>query len=156
MGLLAKLKLLIKTAKPVGKFINEVKGAKRKWKTIPFWVSVLGSGIALVGSLQGVIPVTVSVVITGVLTAGYNIVRGLDKADQEGVKPTLKSTEFWVGALGIISTQLVSVKAAGVDNDTLTIVAGIIAGAMAVAQNIGAQQPKDVEKMLAETPPESK
>lgn len=68
MGFIAKLKLLIRTAKPVGKFINEVKGAKLKWKTIPFWVSVLGSGIALVGSLQGVIPVTVSVVITGVIT----------------------------------------------------------------------------------------
>lgn len=148
MGLLKKLKLLFKTAKPVGQFIKQVQGARKKYKTIPFWVAILGSSLALVGSLQGFIPATAAVVATAILTAGYNILRGLDKADQTGVKVAWKSTEFWVGAMGIISTQLMEIKTAGVDNEVLTGVTAIIGGAMAVAQNIGAQQPEDVAKAL--------
>lgn len=147
MGLISKLKLLFKTAKPVGEFVNQIKGAKLKYKTIPFWVSVLGSGLALVGSLQGFIPATVGVIITGALTAGYNILRGLDKADQVGVKPTWKTTEFWIGALGILSTQVTEIQTAGVNNETLMGISAVIAVAMALAQNLGAQQPADVKKL---------
>lgn len=150
MGVIDKLKLLFKTAKPVGQFINEVKGAKLKYKTIPFWVSVLGSLIAIVGALNGVIPATLAVVITGALTALYNIIRGLDKADQVGVKPTWKTTEFWVGALGIIAAQITEIQTAGVSSNVLTTVSAVVAAAMALAQNLGAQQPDDVKKMVDE------
>jgi len=151
MGLISKLKLLIKTAKPVGQFINQVKGAKLKWKTIPFWGTLLGSAVSLVAALQGFIPVTVGIVITGVLTVLYNIIRGLDKADQEGVKPTWKSTEFWVGVLGIISTQIVNMQTQGINSEVLVTINSLIAAAMALAQNLGAQQPADVKQMVEES-----
>lgn len=148
MGLIEKLKLLFKTAKPVGQYVDQIKGGKLKWKTIPFWVSTFGLGISIVAGFQGLIPATTAAIISGVLISGYNILRGLDKAGQEGVKPTLKSTEFWLGTLAILSTELMKVKAAGVDNEITSTISIGIATAMALAQNIGAQQPNDVKKML--------
>lgn len=141
MGFLSKLKLLIKARKPIGEFVNQVKGAKLKYKTIPFWITLIGTGLSVVGAFQGVIPATAAAVITAVLTSGYNILRGADKMNQEGVKPPLKSTEFWVGAAGIISAGLMQIKAAGVNNEIITVLVSLIGGAMAVAQNLGAQQP---------------
>ena len=148
MGMISKLKLLIKTAKPVGQFVNAVKGARLKWKTIPFWGTVLGSSLSLVAALQGFIPVTTFVIITGVLTSAYQIIRGLDKADQEGIKPTIWSTEFLVGSLGILSTQIVAMQTQGVNSPTLITVNTVIASLMAIMQNVGAQQPQDVQKMV--------
>lgn len=147
MGLISKLKLLVKSARPVGRFISEIKGAKTKYKTIPFWVTITGSAISIVASLSGFIPATAGIVTTGLLTAAYNILRGLDKADQEGIKTTLKSTEFWVGAFGILSTQLMDMQTAGVNSQVLISINTFIATAMALAQNLGAQQPEDVKKM---------
>jgi hypothetical protein len=146
MGAIEKLKLLFKAWKPAGEFINEVKGARKKYKTIPFWVSILGSGVAIVGALQGVIPATAAVVATATLTGLYNIVRGLDKADQEGTKPALATTEFWIGVLGIVSAQIVDVQTAGVNNAALVTAQSVIAAAMAAAQSLAANQPKDQPK----------
>ena len=142
MGLIEKIKLLFKAQKPVGEFITQVKGARLKYKTIPFWVTLLGTGISLVGAVQGVIPATTAVVVSSLLTAAYNILRGADKMNQEGVKPPFRSTEFWLGALGIVGASLTEIQTAGVQSNVLTSCLALIAGAMAAAQNLGAQQPK--------------
>lgn len=141
MTLIEKLKLIFKSAKPAGQFIGQIKGARFKWKTVPFWISVLGSAITLVASLQGFIPATVGVIIVSVLTAAYNIVRGLDKTNQTGVKPVFMSTEFWIGVAGILSTMLIDIQTAGVSSEVLRTVQSVLAAIMAIAQNVGANQP---------------
>lgn len=141
MGLIEKLKMLIKSAKPAGVFINQVKGARLKYKTIPFWTSLIGSLIALVASLQGFIPATTGILITTGLGAGYNILRGVDKVNQTGITPALRSTEFWIGSLAVISTSLIDLATAGITGPVLTTAQTVVAAAMAVAQNLGAQEP---------------
>jgi len=141
MGMIAKLKLFFKSAKPVGQFVKQIKGAKKKWKTIPFWVTLLGSAGSVVASLNGIIPTEASVIITSLLAAGYNILRGLDKADQVGVKPAIRSSEFWIGAGAILSSSLQEIKGAGVESEALTIAMGLVAAAMAFGQNLGANEP---------------
>lgn len=142
MTLIEKIKLLFKSVGPAGKFINQIKGAKLLFKTIPFWITTLSSAIALVASLQGFIPATTGVIIISVLTAAYNILRGLDKTNQEGVKPVLLSTEFWIGAAGILSTMIIDMQNAGISSQFLATVQTVLAGIMAAAQNIGANQPE--------------
>lgn len=146
MKIIETIKLLFKSAKPAGKFINQVKGARKLFKTIPFWVTTISSAIALVASLQGFIPATLGVIIISVLTAAYNILRGLDKTNQEGVKPVLLSTEFWIGAAGILSTMIIDMQNAGVSSQFLATVQTVLAGVMAAAQNIGANQPSPEPK----------
>lgn len=144
MGLFAKLKLLIKASKPVGQFVNQVKGARAKYKTIPFWLSIVGSLISIAAALQGVIPATTAVIITTSLTAIYNILRGADKINQVGVKPPLQTTEFWMGVGAILSTMFVDMKTAGVDNQVIGIANTVIGAAMAAAQSLAANQPTEV------------
>ena len=76
------------------------------------------------------------------MTAIYNIMRGMDKTDQVGIKPIFQTTEFWMGAAAIISNSLLEIKTAGVDSQTLTMAQTIIAVAMAAAQSLAANQPE--------------
>jgi len=146
MGVVSKLKFIFKAAKPVGKFVDQIKGAKLKYKTIPFWIAVVGDIAAIAGAIKGLIPATVSVLVIGGLTALYNFLRGLDKMNQEGIKPAVWSTEFWVGILGLASAAIVDLQTAGVSGPILTSILGFIGTAMTIAQNLGAQQPEDVKK----------
>jgi len=143
MGLIKKLKLLIKASKPVGEFVNQVKGAKLKYKTIPFWVSIIGSAIAVAGAFQGFIPATTAVIITSSLTALYNILRGADKIEQVGVKPVFRTTEFWMGTGTIISNMILDMQTAGVNDEVLVTAQVIIGSAMAAAQSLAANQPEN-------------
>ena len=148
MGVIEKIKLIMKGIKPVGQFVKQIKGAKLKWKTIPFWTALLLSGTSIVAVFQGFIPGSVAIIVTSVLTAGYNILRGLDKMDQTGIKPTLLSTEFWMGALAIISTSLLEIQHAGIDSKLLAGAITFIATAMSIAQQLGAVQPKGIPPAL--------
>lgn len=145
MGFISKLKFLVKAAKPVGAFVDQIKGAKMKYKTIPFWTTILLSAASVVTALNGIIPASVAVIVTAGLTAGYNLLRGIDKMNQEGIKPTWKATEFWVGLGGILTAAIMEIQTAGVNSSVLTSALGVIATFMAVAQNLGAAQPKDVK-----------
>jgi len=138
---LKTLKLLVTGLKPAGEFINQVKWARAKYKTIPFWISLIGSLTAIVGAFQGLIPATTAVVITSILGALYNILRGIDKTDMVGVKPLLRTTEFWIGALAVVGNSLVEMKTGGVDSQLLTTAQTIVAAAMAAAQNLAANPP---------------
>ena len=141
MGFIEKLKLLFKARQPATDLINEIKDIKAGWKTLPFWVTVLGTLIALVAAAQGVIPATASLVIITVLTAFYNILRGATKANTPGVKPVLQTTEFWLGVLSQISNAILALKGGGINPEWFTTAEAIIGAAMAAGQNLAAQQP---------------
>lgn len=142
MSIIEKVKLLFKARKPTGELIEEIKTLKSGWKKVSFWLSVLSTLLSVAGALSGVIPPNVSVIINTVLTAFYNVLRGLDKSGEPGIRPPLQSTEFWQGILGEVSNAVVGLKAGGVDPQLLHTCEAIIAGLMAVAQNLGAHQPE--------------
>lgn len=148
MGFIAKLKLLFKASKPLGQFVNQVKGAKAKYKTIPFWITTVGSLLSVVGAVQGFIPPTAAVIINTVLASAYNILRGADKINQVGIKPPLQTTEFWVGLGNELSNGIVQMQTAGVDHKLLVSAQMFIAAAMAAAQSLGAHQPAETTPVV--------
>lgn len=148
MGLLSKLKLLIKTAKPVGQFVTQIKGAKLKWRTIPFWLSLLGGAGAIVASLEGFIPVTVAACIASGLTFGYGILRGLDKADQAGIKEPWKTTEFWLTAAALASNAILDMQTAGINNQVFIVLQSLLGSGGILSQYLSAQQPEDVKALI--------
>ena len=94
MGLFAKLKLLFLVKKPAGELFDAIAEVKKTKKWVHFTVTLLGVLISSVLALNGVIPPLYSLIATTVLQALYNIVRGADKADNEQIKGTLRTTEF--------------------------------------------------------------
>lgn len=146
MNLIEKIKLLFKIKEPAQDLANQLKGVKRGYKTVSFWVTFLGTLLSLVGALQGIIPATTAVLITTALTTVYNILRGLLKAEADGVRPPMQATEFWVGLLGILSSGLIQAQTAGVSGRWLTVAMAVVAGGMAAAQNLGAQAPIEKSK----------
>lgn len=146
MNIFQKIKLLFRVKAPAEKLIDDIKEFKSGWKTLPFWVTLLGSLGSVVAAFQGVIPAEYSLVATTVLTAIYNFIRGFEKADQNAIRPTLQSTEFWIGLLGIVGNAFTTLKTGGVSPDWMIAAQSAIAAAMAGAQNIGTQQPKEPGK----------
>ena len=136
MSLWDKVKLLFVARKPAADFLANVKAVKRGWKTIHFWVSLLGSGIALVASIKGFIPADVSLIITTVLVASYGVMRGLDKTDESIPHPPLRSTEFWIGVLGQLSNAVLALQQGGISSTHLVVAGTVIAGAMSIAQGL--------------------
>lgn len=141
MSILEKLKLLIKAKEPIEEIIIEVKNAGAGWKTIHFWVTLLASLGLLATALTGVMPPMAAVFLTASLAALYNILHGLDQANQEGVLPLLKSPSFWITVLGSVSSWLVALQTGGVSYSWVATAQGLIASTGLVNQNLSAQTP---------------
>lgn len=146
MNLIDKVKILVSIRKPLGIVVSELSDVKRGWKTIGFWITFLGSLIALVSALTGFMPATAALLTTTSLTVIYNIASGLRKADEVGVRPVLQSTEFWVGVLNSVGNGLMAIQTGGISPEWLVTAQTIIASVVGVAQNLGAQQPLETSK----------
>lgn len=149
MGLIEKLKLLIKARQPITDIITELKTVKSGWKTISFWVSVLASLLALVAALQGVIPGSVALVITTGITLIYNILRGAIKSQVSGQSPFFQTSEFWLSLLTGISTAIVALQTGGINpawfKEALLAIS-VIGGSLAAGQNLAGQQPGQIDQ----------
>lgn len=141
MTLLQKIKLLFQIKQPVENLVGEVKQIKVGYKTAGFWVAVLGTLITIATTLGGYIPASIGLIVTTLLTLGYNVIRAFQNADVSGIQPLMLSTRFWVGILGIVSTALVSLKSNGIDPKWVESALGLIAAVMAGAQSVGSVQP---------------
>jgi len=144
MQLLEKLKLLFKIRRPVGELFDQIKDIKRGYKTIAFWVTLIGSILSTAAALTGVIPAPVQLVVTTVLTAFYNILRGAQKMEETAVRGTFRSTEVWLTALGEIQKGIVATQAGGINPEWLATASTIVGMSLAAGQNLAAQDVKDV------------
>lgn len=141
MGLFEKLKLLLKVKKPAGEIVDAVAEAKKTKKWVHFTVTLLGTLLTTAGSLTGIIPPVYQVVAVTVLQALYNIIRGADKADNQAVVGTLRTTEFWLTALTEVQKGIVTTQMGGVNPDWLATSSTIIGMALAAGQNLAARAP---------------
>lgn len=154
MGLIAKLKLLFEIQKPFGEAVDAVAEAKKTKKWVHFTVTLLGVLLSTVLALNGVIPPQYALIATTALQALYNIIRGADKADNEDIKGTLRTTEFWTTGLTEIQKGIVAVQTGGVSAEWLTMSSTIIGMALAAGQNLAARAPDPTgESKGLETPP---
>ncbi len=136
MNLIDKIKLVLTYRKPVCEIIEGGKDIKRGWKTLPFWVTFLGSILSALASFKGLIPPLIALFIVTGLTVVYNVLRGLLKAEEDGTRPTWKSTEVWMGVLGQVSSGLLALQAGGVTAPWLITASSAIALAMAFARDL--------------------
>ena len=146
MKFLEKIKLLFKIRKPAGEIVKQLKGVKRGWKTLAFWITLLGSGLSTVGALTGIIPPIAQLAATTALTVVYNILRGAKKQEEAGVRGPFRTTELLVTSLNEIQKGIVAAQAGGINPEWFTMahaISSMIAAAAAAAgQSMAAQQPK--------------
>lgn len=144
MGFIEKLKLLFKVKKPVSDVIEAVTEAKRTKKWLHFAVTLLGTLASTAGALTGVIPPQAQLIITTVLQALYNIMRGADKADSQEVKGTLRTTEFWLTGLTEAQKMFVGLHA-GIGSEWLSSAAMFTGAALAFGQNLASRTPETLK-----------
>lgn len=144
MTLIDKIKLLFAIRKPVAELAGEVKTIKTGWKTVGFWVTVLGTLVTIPAYISGFIPATTALIISTILTILYNIVRSIQAAQVEGTTVWYKSTKFYVGILGILAAGFDSFKTGGINPAWMVTASGLIGAIMALSQNVAASNPSDV------------
>jgi hypothetical protein len=141
LGMFAKIKLLFKVSKPLGDTMKEIQQTKAGWKTPAFWTTLIGGLVSTVLALQGVIPPELSVVLTSVLTAIYNVLRGLKKHDDTVVKGPLITTEFLMTVLGEAQKGIVALHVAGINPKWMETFSTLVGVAFAAGQSLAARTP---------------
>lgn len=141
MTLIQKIQLLVKIRKPASEIAGQLKEAKRGYKKISFWVTIVGSALSIAAAAKALIPATAALVTITLLTAAYNVLRGLDKADTDTSRGTLVTTEFWLALLGEFSKVIIALQAGGINPAWMATLSSVTAAAMAAAQQL-ANEPK--------------
>jgi hypothetical protein len=146
MGLIEKLKLLLKVKKPIGDVIDAAKEANKTKKWFSFVVTLVGTLATTAGALTGVIPPQAQLIAASVLQAIYNVIRGADKADQAEVKGTLRTTEFWLSGLTEVQKMFVALHTGGIDPVWMPTMTALVGAALAFGQNLAARAPAEPVK----------
>lgn len=144
LGLFQKIKLLFKIQKPAGDFIKTVSGAKdeqRGWKTVGFWVTLVGTLSSTALALTGIIPAPAQLVVTTILQAAYNILRGAQSANSSTAKGTFTTTEFWLSTLTEIQKGLVAVETGGIHPQWMEAATAVVGATLAAGQNLAMRRP---------------
>lgn len=147
MSFIEKIKLLFKVKKPAGEIVDALQEAKKTKKWVHFTVTLLGILISTVAALAGVIPPQTQLIATTILQVIYNIVRGADKADNETIKGTLRTTEFYMTALTEMQKGIVMAQTGGINPEWFAMSSAIIGAALSFGQNLSARAPIQVEKV---------
>lgn len=146
MTLIEKIKVLLSIRKPAVELVGELKDIKRGWKTFPFWLSILSGLGTIAAALVGYIPATTGILITIGIALLYNIIRSLQKAAVNGIRPALHSTEFWIGVGASLSSALIALQSAGIQWPWVGTAAAVLVAVMGGSQIIGASSPEEQKK----------
>lgn len=151
-SLMNKIKLIWKGRKIATELIT----IKSRWKKPSFWTAILGQAGSLIGALQGVIDPKVAIVISTVTTALYNYVRGLEKAETDGVSPYKTRSEFLLGITGLANSVFIGLQEQGINPAWMATSSVVIGHAMVAAGELSNMRPKEVIAAHAATSAEIK
>lgn len=154
MNLIQKLKAVMLAKGPAQQIVGELREIKRGWKTPHFWVTLLGLGISLAGSLQGFLTPPQALILNTALGTIFNIFRGAEKADEPGIRPWYQSTEVLIGALGQVNNGVIALQSGGISAPELTTAVSVLAIAMKIARDLSNLQPTIPNPGTPEAPPE--
>lgn len=143
MNIFSKLTTLFKGKELAEKTLEDAKDIKRGWKTPAFWITLFGNLSALAAATQGLMDPKVALMVTTGLTAGYNILRGMAKSNEDGVRGWHISTEVWIGIGAILEAAIMTLQQGGIDYKWLTTAGIVLAGVMKIARDLSVQQPSD-------------
>lgn len=138
-----KIKLIIKGRKIATDLIQ----IKSKWKEPTFWVALLGNCVSAIAAYQGMIPPGYAkwvIIANSLLTSAYNYVRGLQKAETDGVKPFGRSSEVLLGFAAMANNAMVDMHSGGISAPSLAIATVILAHAIAAGRDLSNMRPKEV------------
>ena len=150
-----KIKLVWQGRKIAENLLN----LRSRWKEPAFWASLLGNALTAIGSYQGLIPAEYTkwlIIANAVLTAGYNYVRGLQKAETDGVKPYSRSSELWLGLATMANNALLDMHSGGIATPTLAATTVVLGHAIAAARDLANMRPKEPIAAGAIGPSEAK
>src|SRR5947207_321065 len=136
MGLIEKLKLLIKIKKPLGDAVSAVEEAKKTKKWFHFAVTLVGILGSTAAALTGVIPPQAALIATTILQTIYNVIRRADTADSTEIKGTFRTTEFYMTALTELQKGIVAAQTGGINAEWFSVSSAIIGLGLSLGQNL--------------------
>lgn len=145
-----KIKLIWKGREIASNLMN----IKSKWKEPTFWLAILGQVGTVVGYLKGVLDPKVAIIINAIATSLYNYVRGIQKAETDGVKPYASRSEFILGLGALVQNCFMALHTGGVDPSWLAGTTVVLGHAMTAAGELNNMRPKEVVDAGAATPSE--
>jgi hypothetical protein len=139
-NLWAKLKLIWKGRAIATDLIN-IKG---RWKSVGFWATLLANGGTLIASIKGIMPPEAAIMVNAGITALYNYLRGIEKAQTDGVKPFKSSSEFIFGLLTMVNNAFIDMQTGGVATGWMAAANVWIGHAIAANRDMSNMRPKEV------------
>ncbi len=118
-----------------------------RWREPTFWVALLGNLTTAIGAYQGLIPAEytpILIIANSIITAGYNYVRGLQKAETDGVKPYSSSSEFYLGLATMANNALLDMHSGGISTAWVAASTVVLGHAIAAARDLANMRPKEV------------
>lgn len=87
MGFIAKVKLLFKVKKPLGKIIEEATKVKSGYKTSEFWLTIISNLITIAGALNGILDPKTAAIVLAILNGMYTTLRTIAKSGTATEEP---------------------------------------------------------------------
>lgn len=140
MSIFKKLALAWKGQAVVAQLSNITKG----WKTLAFWIALLGSLGTYLGQLKGFMSPELSLIVGAALTALYNILRGVEKAQTDtDTAPWYKTSECLLGIGEQVKNSLMALQSGGIDPQAFAIALAVINGSMVAGRDFSHIEPSE-------------
>ena len=143
MNLWNKVKLMWK-GRSIAEHLLQIKS---RWKEPTFWVALLSNAVtgwALLSQHVNAGNAPWIIIGNAVLTSAYNYVRGLQKAESDGVKPFSTSSEFYIGLAGMANNALLSMQTGGFEAKWIVPATLLMGHAITASRDLANMRPKEV------------
>ena len=143
--MLQKLMLLWKARKPAQDVAGDLKEIKRGWKTVSFWLVLVGHLGALAAAVQGSLDPQTALILNIALATLYNMLRSISKSQEAGVREWWKTTEVWVGIGTQLSAGLMALQSKGINPSWMAVSLAILNGVMVFGRDMSHKQPEKTD-----------
>jgi hypothetical protein len=137
-----KLMLLWKIRKPVEDVSKDLKEIKRGYKSVAFWLVLVGHLGALAAAAQGALDPKIALIANTVLAVLYNVLRASTKSQETGVREYWKTTEFYITVGSQLSAGLMALQAGGLDAKWITVSLAVLNGVAVFGRDMSHKQPE--------------
>lgn len=101
--------------------------------------------MAFLSATQGIIPPQLVIILNASLTAIYNYLRGIEKAETDGVKPFKSSSEFILSLMTTANNAIIDMETGGVSTYYLGAASIALTHAVAAGRDLANMRPKEVK-----------
>lgn len=138
MGLIQKFR----AGMAAKRIVDQLGGTKKGWKTLVFWVALLGNLATLAASLKGMVSPEAYLVSTTAIAAVYTILRGALKSEQTGVTNWWTTSEFWLSVGTGASGALLALQQGGINPAWLGVANTVLGASLTAARDLSHKQPE--------------